>query len=543
MMSVPDFSFADRARDWALWLTRQPSVTGTSGEQALPLLLVDRVRTEAALQDCATWLIPADNDPLERQCAAVLARGTGRETVLLTGHFDTVSIADYGDLAGLATEPEALRTALLGRLAAPVTPAEILAKADLESDLFLPGRGLLDMKAGLAAGLAAVEAFLANPARRGNLLFVAVPDEEVTSVGARALAAALPSIEAERNIEVVAALNLDCIGDIGDGSVGRSIALGSVGKVLPTAYVVGLRSHASHPYQGLNAGALAGALAARLEWMPELSDAVAGQAGIPPTLLSIKDSKTHYDVTTPDAAFVTWNALTLRRSAEDVMRQFEASVSETVERFRRELAERRVAITGTPDVPAVAVVRAADLMAQAKAAGGQQELDELGARLAAQGLSLPDQNERLTAAAWRLSGRREAAVVLGFGSLPYPAVYLGDSERAQILMRAVETARIQAKQRHGLSLGITGYFPGISDMSFLGEARTDALEGIVANTPAWSSGVRWGGVVAGIPTINVGPWGRDYHTPLERVYTPYAFDELPGVLLAIAENSLAGHGA
>ena len=34
-----------------------------------------------------------------------------------------------------------------------------LALADLKSGDFLPGRGLLDMKSGLAAGLAAMEAY------------------------------------------------------------------------------------------------------------------------------------------------------------------------------------------------------------------------------------------------------------------------------------------------------------------------------------------------------------------------------------------------
>ena len=53
---------------------------------------------------------------------------------------------------------------------------------------FLPGRGLLDMKSGIAAGIAVVEAFAADPARRGNLLFAATPDEEDRSVGMRAAA-------------------------------------------------------------------------------------------------------------------------------------------------------------------------------------------------------------------------------------------------------------------------------------------------------------------------------------------------------------------
>ena len=49
-----------------------------------------------------------------------------------------------------------------------------LALADFVSGDFLPGRGLLDMKAGLAAGIAAIEAYSGD----ANLLFIAVVDEE-----------------------------------------------------------------------------------------------------------------------------------------------------------------------------------------------------------------------------------------------------------------------------------------------------------------------------------------------------------------------------
>lgn len=533
-MNLLESELAESAKGWAVWLTERPSVNGSVGEQELPEKLAGRVRSSERLGDCEVWLIPAPGDPLGRACLAVLARGTGRRAVLLTGHFDTVSIGDYADLAPLATEPEALRDALLQRLANPATPGEELARADLESGLFLPGRGLLDMKAGLAAGLAAAEAFMAEPARRGNLLFVAVPDEEVTSVGARALAAALPAMSLERGIDVVAAINLDCIGDIGDGTLGRAVALGSVGKLLPTALVVGTPSHASHPFQGVNAGALAGALAARMEWAPELADAHAGQPGIPPTLLSVKDSKTHYDVTTPETTFVTWNALTHRRAAGEVMDRFEVLVRETVASFGAELVQRRMAVTGSPGAPLdIAVLRASDLLAEAAEAGAQAVLDDLGSRLSAEGLSLPDQNQRLTEAAWQASGRRGAAVVVGLGSLPYPSVLVSETAQARRLLDAVEEARQRAVARDGESIAVTCFFPGISDMSFLGEADSGDLAMMMANTPAWRSGVRWDGEVGGVPCVNIGPWGRDYHTPLERLHMPYAFGTLPAFLLDI----------
>jgi arginine utilization protein RocB len=40
---------------------------------------------------------------------------------------------------------------------------------------------------------------------------------------------------------------------------------------------------------------------------------------------------------------------------------------------------------------------------------------------------------------------------------------------------------------------------------------------------------------AGLPCINIGPWGRDYHHRLERLHAPYAFETLPKALLAVID--------
>ena len=103
---------------------------------------------------------------------------------------------------------------------------------------FLPGRGLLDMKSGIAAGIAVVEAFAADPARRGNLLFAATPDEEddPSACGRRPSSSCFSPGARPR---VPLAINLDAICDDGDGSSGRVVAFGCIGKLLLSALVVG----------------------------------------------------------------------------------------------------------------------------------------------------------------------------------------------------------------------------------------------------------------------------------------------------------------
>jgi arginine utilization protein RocB len=136
-------------------------------------------------------------------------------------------------------------------------------------------------------------------------------------------------------------------------------------------------------------------------------------------------------------------------------------------------------------------------------------------------LSLPEQS--LDAMIEITSLLDAPTVIMGFGSIPYPAVLMRDAKLWEIIRDAV--------QPHGL--GEVNYFAGISDMSFFGESTGD-LSVVAANTPIWGTAFDMP-EPANFPTINIGPWGRDYHTWLERLHAPYAFEVLPCVLLSVID--------
>ncbi|MEO8244520.1 MAG: M20/M25/M40 family metallo-hydrolase [bacterium] len=530
---------AARTRAWALALTARPSVTGTAEEAAFGPWLAEQLVKSDRFGAAEVWTFPvAVGDG--RQCVAMLLRAAGSATVLLTGHYDTVTFDDYGPLAPLATLPEALATALRAKLdLSALGPGERLAREDLASGAFLPGRGLLDMKAGLAAGLAVAENFAANPDAIGNLLFLAVPDEEATSAGARAAAAELKTIAARRGVDLVAAINLDAIADTGDGSAGRAIALGTVGKVLPTAFVAGVPTHSGFPYNGLNAAVLLAAICARVEWAAELTDDSAGQPGTPPSLLSMRDGKLGYDVTTPATAFAAWNVLLHRRRPDDILAAFEGLCHAAVQGCLAALKERarQHRLPGGEVLPVVKFYRYEAVLQAARLRGDvDAKLAGLAVTLAASGLSLPEICGRGTALVWLASELPGPAVVLGFGSVPYLATHLSASAEARRLEAVVREVASAAG-----SVAVTEYFAGISDMSFFGEADETVLHAVAANTPLWGSAIRWpvGGALAQVPTVNIGPWGRDYHTPLERLQLDYGFNVLPGLIRDVVERVLA----
>ena len=486
-----------RAREIALTLTAWDSVTGTSGEasfaQKLAIYLdgFDHVWTEAIA-----------HDPAQRSNVFALKRGKGRRAIVLTGHFDVVPVEDYGALKPLAFQPEALLPEIVARLRK--TGENPLALADLESGGFLPGRGLLDMKAGLAAGIAAMEVYEGD----ANLLFVAVADEEDRSAGARAAVRQLPAIAAAHDLDIALVINLDAISDQGDGSLGRTVALGSIGKLLLSAFVVGKEAHACYPQDGANAGYLAAELVTEFELAPELSEISGNEVAAPPTLLHVKDLKSGYNVTTPAQAFVYWNTLQHRRTAADVLDTALMLARRAMARASHKLQR---------DVP---VMTYAELAARVSPEAIAVKANEISALT---DLDLPERCKRLTAAVWSMSGFAGPAVILGFGSVPYPAVSLSAG--------AMEDAIIKAVAPYGLTS--IRYFPGISDMSFFGQA-SGGLAAAAVNTPVWGSAFDMA-EPAGYPCINVGPWGRDYHHWLERLHVHYAFETLPAALIAVIE--------
>lgn len=521
-------------------LVGRPSVTGTPNEASFGPWLVDYLRSWSVrnVPGAEVWSFPvAPGDG--RLVVALLLRGAGSRTVVLTGHYDTVTLDDYGDLAHLARDPERLRDALLERLEGATTAAARRAREDLASGRFLPGRGLLDMKGGLAAGLAAL-ASIGQAGFVGNLLFLAVPDEENASAGARAAAAELPGLAAARGLQVAAVINLDAIADDGDGTAGRVLATGTVGKVLPTALVVGLPVHSGFALRGLNATVLAGAIAARLEWAPELTDDSGGVPGTPVSLLALKDGKTGYDVTTPGTAWMFWNMLLHQRDPAGVLQDVELLVREAVAECLAGLARRAGQSNLAEDAMGleneVPVITFAGLLREVAASdpGVNGYLDQV-----AQGAAKADLPERcrlVSVALWERSGRTGPAVVLGLGSMPYLATGITD----KAVLSRLRSFLADAPARHGVTLSETAYFAGISDMSFFGQADDRVLPELAAETPVWAQAVALGpGALAQVPTVNLGPWGRDYHTPWERTHVDYAFRVLPALVEDLARRLLA----
>jgi arginine utilization protein RocB len=306
--------------------------------------------------------------------------------------------------------------------------------------------------------------------------------------------------------------------------------------------VVGLPTHAGYAFNGLNACVLAGALAAEVEWAEALTERAGDQTGAGPTLLGMKDSKTAYDVTMPDKVWMFWNVMLYRRSPTAILEALQGLAESAVAKVKTVLARRRIAALGAAALPEVTVTTFEALRREVFAArpDAATSLALYAEKIAAQNLDLPEQCRLITIELWTLSGRGDPTIILGFASTPYLATQLGDDVNGRNLARATEAAAEIIAARHNTTIALPAYFLGISDMSFLGQADESEIPIVAANTPAWGAGLHWpqGNAFAGIPIVNAGPWGRDYHTVLERLHTPYAFKILPDLIGEIVSGVL-----
>lgn len=551
-IAAPSGTRIDRSRvtELALQLTSWPSETGTPGEASfadrLHGLLSELPYFREHPEDLR--LLDSHGDPLTR-CVVALVRGTGTRTLVMAGHFDTVSTDNYHELKPLACQSLQLKDALIESLSRRSDRSEQEERAllDLQGGDFLPGRGLLDMKSGIAVAIACLESFAADPARQGNLMMVATPDEERESRGMRSFRDALPGLVRDLGVEIAAAINLDVTSDQGDGREGRAVYAGTIGKLLPFALVIGCSSHASYPFEGVSAQAMAAGILARLEGNASLADRDEFDVSPPPICLEAKDLRDGYEVTTPERFWIAFNWLYHAMTAEELFDRFKREVltgaTEAVDRFANQSSEFGNLVGrsagATPPKPRLLTFQELRALAAHNCTEDFSSLyrdKEKALGGADNPLLLTRQLTEWLVGLARLSG---PAIVVGFSGLHYPSSHLrlGQANHHS-LQQAIEKARERLGNDPARSLLWKPHFQGISDMSFLG-LSANRCQVVSDNTPISRLIDKPPEDALRFPAVNLGPWGREFHQKFERVYAPYAFGVLPDLVSEIARTFLA----
>lgn len=528
----------------SILLTKASSITDSAGEKAFPAFLHSLLAKipyfKANPGDI--WLQNIEGDPKGRSNLFALARGSGQDCVVLTGHFDVVHTSMYGSLEPWAFDPEILQRKILESLESVKAKDEgpYRLKTDLESGEFLPGRGLLDMKAGLAAGISVLSSFCQPRERKGNILFLVVADEEGSSRGMKAAAPALTPYLVERGLIAKAIINLDASVDQESGEQGRAVFAGSVGKALPFAYFIGRCTHAGAPFDGINPVLLASEFALEIESNPDAlqeRQAAPGEEAPPPTVLYFRESRRNYDVTTPQAVFCALNVLSHTRNPEDIIEGIGKLADAAMKRSISTLRERASALSRRlswqfkipASQPAVLEFGEYVKLAERTSPG---ILESARSFAAAQ---FPDDKVQQTLSVLQsilpFSGLEGPAVVLGFAP-PYYARAEFDRETHASFLEMLRSELSKYSREIGKSIRVRPYFPGISDMSFLSPSDSAEQRAFVRDLSpvADISSSEETRLKVGCPVVNLGPWGREYHQLGERIHRHYSFEEMPQLL-------------
>ena len=549
-------------------LVRIRSVSHTQGENEAADAIYAILAEEAYFQEHPDFLrfISVEKGGLARRAvlAFVQAASPCSRTVLLNGHFDVVDTDVCGDLADLAFDADAYTAAMEGR----DIPDD--ARDDLVSGNWLFGRGVMDMKAGIALYMT----YLAHMARhRGelgvNLLFLAVPDEEGSSAGMRGSLAGLCSFVKEHDLDLVAALSGEpafwTSKTTGESRPHRILFTGTTGKIMPLFFCVGREAHVGYAFDGVNAAAIAARVVCLMDCCPELMDGSGEDTLTPPVCLKFKDLRDTYSVTLPERAAAYFNVLSVSRSPLDMLdicrKIARRALDETLAGIR-EAGRRFQAQAGRADTPVPAwearVFTVHELM---EIMAGEGSLDEAKARLSAFARSLPaDMDEREKGLAVldhlvSLVNLKGPAVVVGFLPPYYPQrLNLRATDKERRLRAVMEGVCADLEKSVG-AVSLVECFSGIMDLSYMGfQGKPGELKTLADNMPGWGEvfSLSMDDLLSlDVPSASVGPSGKDAHKDTERLELEYSFGVAPKMLervvcelgVSVCESAARGSAA
>ena len=498
--------------------------------------------------------VPLPDDPLGRSVVWALVKGQGRKTAVLMHHLDVVGIEDFLRFKDHAFEPDPLMKAL--KESPEVLGLE--AKEDLVSGRWIFGRGTADMKAGGAIQMAMIEAYSRLEGFEGNLLMLAVPDEENLSAGMRGALPLLNTLHERHGLDYAIMINSEPhqrkTKDTGIFSGG------SIGKIMPFFYCRGVLAHAGKSAEGFNPLLLLSECIRRTEMNPDLADfcPVSHEMSPLPTWLTARDSKTAYDVSMPLSAFGCLSLQPLNSHPSDILLKLKDLALEgarkAVTRVNQGSAfydERTGRKSKLRKWQAQVHLYSDWLKLTATEHGKPFEifyadtLTNLHDRIRSGDITYAAGTWMLMDTLFEYAGSKEPFLIIGIMPPFYPSVsYLDRPDFKKTIMALYQVLKEAARRHQGPAYDLEAYFTGISDLSYTSVKPRDlpAMQGTIPHEMPLYGGLYTipFELMAGhaMPCINIGPWGKDFHKLSERVLKADLTDHTPHLIQCALEHVL-----
>ena len=540
--------------EFTLKLTKIQSIVGTEGEIEIARFIFETLDSLQYFKDNPEnlRLIDLEDDHIGRKYVFAHLRSNRKSSqkkgVILIGHIDTVGIEDYGDFGEYSTDPKILEAHILN------TKISDECKQDIESGQWLFGRGIFDMKCGVAANMALIHSLSKNiQDLEGDIIFLALPDEEGNSMGMLSSLSHLKKIKDEMNVEYQGVVDTDYMAPRYQGDECKYIYIGSVGKLLPCFYVIGKETHVGEAFEGLDPNLLASELVREIDLSEDLCDIVEGESTVPPISLKQQDLKLGYSVQTASCSVLYFNYSTHSHQPDRVIsllkeksiKAFDAVIERLNKNYKLYCRNN-----GIPYSNLLWKTRVYTYEEYYKAIH-----DKLGKpfevfieTIKKELLSEKNTDDRLYSlkliqAIQSINPDKDPAIVIYYSPPYYPHVHVDEeTNKGKRLTKIVQSVIEEIKGQTYYNIGIKKFYPYISDLSYCSITKNDdEFKGLIDNMPAWPEkyilpveGIR----ALNLPVVNIGPFGKDAHKFTERLHKPYSFGVMPRILYMTVKKLL-----
>ncbi|MGP4072403.1 M20/M25/M40 family metallo-hydrolase [Piscibacillus sp. B03] len=509
-------------------LVKFKSISGTEGEIELIEHVQQELMTDSYFKNNPEHIyIDLLDDGRKLLAALVKSKKQTSKTIILLSHIDVVGIDDYGSFKDLAFNPKKLTDHF--KKHPQQLPDEALKDLTSQENWIL-GRGTMDMKAGTTLHLSMIERAI-NEEWDGNVIILLVPDEEVNSAGMLKARETLNRIKAEESLEYILCINSEPMFRQFPQDEQKYLYTGSLGKVLPGFLCYGKETHVGEPFNGLNANLMLSYLNINLELNTALTEQVGEEVTPPPISLMNRDLKEHYSVQTPLTAVSMYNVLLMKQSVQSLTKQLFDTMRKAKSQIESHFESQVQAHNHTNSFD----VKILDYKTLYNEAVKRHGINEVNRRkeVLTKNRSHGDRDfSTLLVQDLAYLCKDLAPMMILFYSPPYyPAV----SSQGDPLVESVGERVTQVLSEHyQYKVKTLNYFNGISDLSFIGEDPNmeSNLDTLYHQMPLDERSGLFSYLKekVEVPSINIGPVGKDPHQWTERLNVDYSFGELPDVL-------------
>lgn len=485
---------------------------------------------------------PIENDAHNRSVCYAMLKGTGEDTIVLVHHNDTVSVEDFKLLKDYAFSPGELKKELMKIK----NSLDKDVQRDLAENTFLFGRGACDMKGGGSIQMALIKRYSEIIDFKGNIILIAVPDEENLSAGMREAIRLLNELKVEHKLNYKLIINSESHQrkDFEQGVISE----GSIGKIMPFIYVRGALAHAGKVFDGLNPLNIMSAIVRKTELNMDFSDKVGEEVAPPPTWLYLRDDKEQYDVSMPLTIKGCFSVLTLDQTPQSVLskvkRICQESFDEVIEDMNNSYS-RFLEETNQPKSKLMwktKVMNFSELYNEAYELYGEKfrknyeiKLDQLELKIKDNEISMIDSNFELVSFVFDYIDDISPRIIFGLVPPYYPNVANLYFDNLDASIKDISKKISDFTEKEFNQVYTREYFyTGISDLSYSSiKNGKEISKALISSMPLFGNiyNIPFHEIEnISMPCINIGPWGKDLHKLTERVNIEDLYRRTPKII-------------